>query len=87
MTVFARSIIANFGQNAGFSKKKNWFASNDYIGHVKTKIQYIILKQKASRIKWCIILENILIRTGDIGFIRMDLSWEPHSRSMDFLSV
>ena len=29
--------------------KKNWFASNDYIDHVKTKIQYIILKQKASQ--------------------------------------
>ena len=74
MAVFVRSNIANFGQNAGFSKKKNCFPSNDFIDHVKTKIQYIILKQKASRIKWCIIFENILIRTGDIRFIRMDLS-------------
>ena len=46
MAVFVRSNIAKFGQHAGFSKKVCWFAPKDYIGHVKTKIQYNTLKQK-----------------------------------------
>ena len=63
------------------------FAPKDYIDHVKTIIQYIILKKKASRIKWWINFKNILIRTGDIWFISWIPSSGPHSKSKAFLPV
>ena len=74
MTVFVRSNIAKFGQNAQFSKKIfSMLLKMTMIKKMRNE-NIMVQRRKSSQIKWCINFKNILIRTGDIRFIRMDLS-------------
>ena len=66
MTVFVRSNIAKFGQNAQFSKKIFCLLLKMTITKKKRNENIMAQRKKSSRIKRCMNFKNILIRTGDI---------------------
>ena len=87
MTVFVRSNIAKFGQNAQFSKKIFCLLLKMTMTKIMRNESIMVQRRKSSWIKWYINFKDILIRTRDIAIIRMAFSSEFHNQSRPVLSL